>query len=73
MLFYITGDMFSGPGSVFSTLAPIRYLNDGCHRHISRFSLVSIGSHHRHTLVHTIVLISNDATLASPALVPFSD
>ena len=71
-LLYITYGKFLGPEGVFGILAPIRYVHDGFHLHSSKFGLVSFGAHHRHTLAHTIVLISNDTTSATPAGFIFS-
>ena len=66
-LLYITEDIFLGPDGFLGMLAPKRYVHDGCHGHSSKFSLVSLCSHHGHTLAHTIAHISNDTTLPSPA------
>ena len=50
----ITNGKFYGPSGVAGILAPIRYVHDGCHMHISKFGLMSIGYHLRHTLGHTV-------------------
>ena len=66
-LLYITEDIFLGPDGFLGMLAPKRYMHDGCHGHSSKFSLVSLCSHHGNTLAHTIAHTSNDTTLPSPA------
>ena len=66
-LLYITDDIFLGPGGVVGIVAPIRYVHGGCHGHISKSSLMSIGSYYRNTLAHTVVHKSNDASTANPA------
>ena len=66
-LLYITDDIFLGPGGVVGIVAPIRHVHGGCHGHISKSSLMSIGSYYRHTLAHTVVHKSNDASTANPA------
>ena len=53
-LLYITEDIFLGPDGFLGMLAPKRYVHDGCHGHSSKFSLVSLCSHHGHTLAHTV-------------------
>ena len=65
--FCTSQDIFLGPDGFLGMLAPKRYVHDGCHGHSSKFSLVSLCSHHGHTLAHTIAHISNDTTLPSPA------
>ena len=47
-------DIFLGPGGVVGIVAPIRHVHGGCHGHISKSSLMSIGSYYRHTLAHTV-------------------
>ena len=66
-LLYITEDIFMGPYGFLGMLAPKKYVHDGCRGHSSKFSLVSLCSHHGHTLAPTIAHISNDTTLPSPA------
>ena len=66
-LLYTTDGIFLGPEGFFGIFAPIRYVHDGSHWHSSKFSLMSIGAHHRHTLAHTIVHKSNDTTSTTPA------
>ena len=54
-LLYITENIFLGPDGFLGMLAPKRYVHDGCHGHSSnKFSLVSLCSHHGHTLAHTV-------------------